>query len=163
MTSRESAFEILEAYFEKIGGRDAVVEQSEKAAKGKKRGRPASSTPTTTGKRPRKNGAHPADSTPSATAKKWTPPAGSWEDQIDSIDACEDEGSGKLVVYLVWKGGHKTKHDTHVIYKKCPQKVSTSDRTTGPIANFEQMLQFYEQHVKIIRDENKTLVDNAEA
>lgn len=29
-------------------------------------------------------------------------------------------------MYLVWKNGKKTKHDTSVIYKKCPQKVSFS-------------------------------------
>jgi hypothetical protein len=27
------------------------------------------------------------------------------------------------VVYLIWKNGKKTKHETAVIYKKCPQKV----------------------------------------
>lgn len=125
MGCRESAYEILDAYFDKIGGREAIMEQSEKAAKGKKRGRPASGTPTAAGKRSRKNGTHPANAAPSATVKKWAPPAGSWEDDIESIDACEDdESSGKLVVYLVWKGGYKTKHDTNVIYKKCPQKVS---------------------------------------
>lgn len=162
---RESATDILEKYFKKIGGRQAIIDQSEQAAKGKKRGRPASSTPSTTGKRPKKNGAHPANSTPSATVKKWSPPAGSWEDDIEAIDACEDEGSGKLVVFLIWKGGHKTKHDTSVIYKKCPQKVSVpglKQTATLAMADTAQMLQFYEQHVKIIRDENKALVDHVE-
>ncbi|OAQ98796.1 hypothetical protein LLEC1_08055 [Akanthomyces lecanii] len=28
------------------------------------------------------------------------------------------------MVYLVWKNGKKTRHQTSVIYKKCPQKVS---------------------------------------
>lgn len=134
----ESASEVLRDYFERIGGRDRVFEESEKAARSKKRGRPSSGAPTSA-KRSRKNGVHPANSTPPASSKKWSPPAGSWEDEIESIDACEDEGSGKLVVYLIWKNGRKTKHKTSVIYKKCPQK----------------MLQFYEQHVKIIRDENK--------
>ncbi|RSL96017.1 hypothetical protein CEP52_011750 [Fusarium oligoseptatum] len=101
---------------------------------------------TSTAKRSRRGGAHPADTTPPATAKKWSPPAGSWEDEIETIDACEEEGSGKLVVYLIWKNGNKTKHDTQIIYKKCPQK----------------MLQFYERHVKIIREEQKAQVDEAE-
>ncbi|PHH87707.1 hypothetical protein CDD83_8510 [Cordyceps sp. RAO-2017] len=136
---RESASEVLTEYYNRIGGRDKIFEESDKAVRGKKRGRASSSgTPATT-KRSRKNGIHPAESTPPASAKKWSPPAGSWEDEIESIDACEDEGSGKLVVYLIWKNGRKTKHDTSVIYKKCPQK----------------MLQFYERHVKIIRDENQ--------
>ncbi|UNI22542.1 hypothetical protein JDV02_008422 [Purpureocillium takamizusanense] len=140
----ESASEILEEYLKSIGGRDSIFEETEKAARGKKRGR-ASTGATTAPKRSRKNGAagHPAESTPPASAKKWSPPAGSWEDEIESIDACEDEGNGKLVVYLIWKNGSKTKHDTSVIYKKCPQK----------------MLQFYERHVKIIRDESRLATD----
>ncbi|CAM1502295.1 Fc.00g042790.m01.CDS01 [Cosmosporella sp. VM-42] len=143
---KESATEILAEYFTKIGGRDKIFEETEKAVKGKKRGRPQSGTPSTTSKRSRQNGVHPSDTTPPKSAMKWSPPAGSWEDEIETIDACEDEGSGKLVVYLIWKNGSKTKHDTQVIYKKCPQK----------------MLQFYERHVKIIREENKALADEGE-
>ncbi|KAM0439814.1 hypothetical protein ACHAPT_000911 [Fusarium lateritium] len=146
---QESASEILEDYFAKIGGREKIFEETEKASKTKKRRRTTNGTPSTTStaKRSRRSAAHPADSTPPATSKKWSPPAGSWEDEIETIDACEEEGSGKLVVYLIWKNGNKTKHDTQVIYKKCPQK----------------MLQFYERHVKIIREEQKTQVDEAEA
>jgi chromobox protein 1 len=119
---RESASDILNAYFQKHGGRDAIFEETEKATKTKKRGRASNGTPATK-KRSRRNGTHPADKTPPATSKEWSPPAGSWEDEIETIDACEDEGIGKLVVYLIWKNGQKTKHDTQTIYKKCPQKV----------------------------------------
>lgn len=42
---------------------------------------------------------------------------------IASIDACHDENTGKLVVYLTWKNGHKTQHDTKIVYSRCPQKV----------------------------------------
>ncbi|KAG6996361.1 Chromatin-associated protein swi6 [Fusarium oxysporum f. sp. conglutinans] len=65
--------------------------------------------------------------------KKWSPPSGSWEDEIEKIDACEEDENGKLIVYLIWKNGQKTNHGTQIIYEKCPQK----------------MLQFYEEHVKI--------------
>ncbi|KAH7236149.1 hypothetical protein BKA59DRAFT_486399 [Fusarium tricinctum] len=146
---RESAQEILDQYLEKFGGREQLFEQTETAAKTKKRRRATngtSSATSTTTKRSRRTEAHPADSTPPTTAKKWSPPAGSWEDEIETIDACEDEGSGKLIVYLIWKNGHKTKHDVQIIYKKCPQR----------------MLRFYERHVKIIREENKALADGAE-
>ncbi|KHO01800.1 heterochromatin protein one [Metarhizium album ARSEF 1941] len=141
----ESAQEILDEYFRRFGGRENIFNETEKAARGRKRGRAASSAgaaaaATTTAKRSRKNGTHPRDSAPPASAKPWQPPAGSWEEEIATIDACEDEGKGKLVVYLIWKNGQKTKHETSVIYKKCPQK----------------MLQFYERHVKIIRDDDKT-------
>ncbi|CAG9943824.1 unnamed protein product [Clonostachys rosea f. rosea IK726] len=136
------ATEVLQEYFAGVGGRQAILDQTEKA-KAKKRGRTGSDQPAGT-KRQRKNGVHPADTEPPATKKKWQPPSGSWEDDIENIDACEEEGGGKLVVYLNWKNGQKTKHETSVIYKKCPQK----------------MLQFYERHVKIIREENKSLVGN---
>lgn len=127
---RFSAAEVLADYFDNIGGRDNIF-ASGKAARGKKRGRQsagstsAAGTPSVaTTKRSRRNGVHPLGSAPPVSAKKtWTPPAGSWEDEIETIDACEDEGSGKLVVYLVWKNGQKTKHDTQIIYKKCPQKA----------------------------------------
>lgn len=57
-------------------------------------------------------------------AGAWQPPAGSWEDHIDSIDVAKDDMSGKLVVFLNWKNGKKTKHNTDVVYRRCPQKVS---------------------------------------
>lgn len=136
--NRESANEILEEYFKKIGGRESIFKQTESAARGKKRGRkPSSATaasaePTPT-KRSRKvsNGAHPGASTPPASSKAWGPPAGSWEDDIEAIDACQDEGSGQLMVYLVWKNGKKTRHTTAVVYKKCPQKVSAYYQDEG--------------------------------
>lgn len=161
--ARESASEVLQEYYRQIGGRDMIFEESKEAARGKKRARGPNGTPVTaTAKRSRKNGLHPAETSPPATAKKWSPPAGSWEDEIESIDACEDEGSGKLVVYLIWKNGRKTKHDTSVIYKKCPQKVGgVPPFTSSARARLTraQMLQFYERHVKIIRDENKAAAE----
>lgn len=120
---RESAGDILEEYFNKIGGREAIFEETEKAARGKKRRRQSAGAQNAGTKRSRKKGSHPDSATPPAAAKKWSPPSGSWEDDIDVIDACEEESSGKLVIYLNWKNGQKTKHDTSVIYKKCPQKV----------------------------------------
>lgn len=124
MRFRESAGEVLSAYLTSIGGREKIFEETQEATKGKKRNRTTSAAPAAATKRSRRNGTHPGDSASPVTAEKWSPPAGSWEDDIDTIDACEDEGSGRLVVYLVWKNGRKTKHDTKVIYKKCPQKVS---------------------------------------
>jgi chromobox protein 1 len=91
-----------------------------------------------------------------AAVKKWSPPSGSWEDEIEKIDGCEEDDNGKLIVYLIWKNGQKTNHVTQIIYKKCPQKVVHS--FVIPIAcrfrvNTTQMLQFYEEHVRIIGKE----------
>lgn len=154
---RENADEILEEYYRIIGGRDAAFVESEKAARGKKRGRQSTGAQGAGTKRSRKNSAHPGASTPPAT-KKWTPPSGSWEDDIEDIDACEEEGSGKMIVYLNWKNGQKTKHDTTVIYKKCPQKVSklASHCSHNSATDLPpQMLQFYEKHVRYVREENR--------
>ncbi|EEY21909.1 heterochromatin protein one [Verticillium alfalfae VaMs.102] len=133
----EGAPEIIAEYYKSVGSRAMILEESRKGKEAKKRGRPASSTPAASSKRARKSRDHPSDSTPpaSATANTWKPPSGSWEDDVTTIDACEDEETGKLIVYLNWKNGQKTKHTTDVIYKRCPQK----------------MLQFYERHIRIIK------------
>jgi chromobox protein 1 len=90
--------------------------------KSKKRGRPSSGTSSST-KRSKKNGDVDSDAPLPVRNAPWKPPAGSWEDHIAQLDACEDEESGKLMVYLTWKNGHKTQHETSVIYQRCPQKV----------------------------------------
>ncbi|KAI1387992.1 heterochromatin protein one [Hypoxylon trugodes] len=130
---KENASDVLEEYLASVGGREKILGDSKSALKTKKRGRPAASTPTNGAKR-RRNGSHPDSATPPTTGRGWKPPVGSWEDEVDSIDACHDETSGRLIVYLTWKNGQKTQHDTKVVYQRCPQK----------------MLQFYERHVKIV-------------
>ncbi|KAK0629076.1 hypothetical protein B0T17DRAFT_633431 [Bombardia bombarda] len=131
----ENASVILEEYLESVSGRENLVQSSRKAPQGKKRGRPSTGAGTpTAGKRAKRSGEE--SNTPlSAKSVTWKPPAGSWEDHIAQLDACEDEETGKLMVYLTWKNGHKTQHETNVIYSRCPQK----------------MLQFYERHVRIIK------------
>ena len=121
----ENAQSVLDEYYAGVGGKDKIMAEVQNGLKNKKRGRPQSDTPTSTSKRSRKSGNHPSETSPPVTAKQaaWKPPAGSWEDQIQDLDACEDEESGKLMVYLTWKNGAKTQHETSVIYKRCPQKV----------------------------------------
>ncbi|KAI1175198.1 heterochromatin protein one [Nemania sp. FL0916] len=130
---RENAAGVLEEYLEAIGGRESILQENQAALSTKKRGRPSTGTPANGAKR-RRNGSHPASATPPGSTRAWKPPQGSWEDHVESIDACHDENTGKLIVYLTWKDGQKTQHDTKVIYSRCPQK----------------MLQFYERHVKIV-------------
>jgi hypothetical protein len=134
----ENASEALNEYLESIGGREALIRETEQALKTKKRGRPSSSsTPQPGSKRSKRNGDHPADSEPplSARAATWKPPPGSWEDHIAQLDACEDEESGKLMVYLTWKNGHKTCHETGVIYQRAPQKVCFLGYTPGQLTD----------------------------
>lgn len=162
--NRENAQSCLDEYFERVGGKDKIMAEIQNGLKNKKRSRPQSNTPTSTSKRSRKNGDHPGESSPPATAKavQWKPPAGSWEDQILELDACEDEEAGKLMVYLTWKNGARTQHETSVIYKRCPQKVCAMASISRTSANLRgQMLEFYERHVRIIKKDADNVADEA--
>lgn len=131
--NRETASEILTNYLASVGGKELIMsaweEKKAEAAsgkKGKKRGRASTGTPLENGaKRGRKNKDHPASATPpaSAAAADFKPPTGSWEENVVAIDACEGS-EGSVVVYLTWKGGHKTQHPLPQVYKRCPQKVN---------------------------------------
>ncbi|KAG4420056.1 hypothetical protein IFR04_006815 [Cadophora malorum] len=143
----ETAAVILGEYLESVGGKDLILstweEKKAEAAsgkKGKKRGRASTGTPLENGaKRGRKSKDHPASATPpsSVAAADFKPPTGSWEDAVVAIDACEGT-EGSVVVYLTWKGGHKTQHPLAQVYKRCPQK----------------MLHFYESHLVFKKNED---------
>ncbi|KAK8046528.1 Chromatin-associated protein swi6 [Apiospora saccharicola] len=137
---KDNASLVLREYLESVGGREKILDETESATSqksAKKRGRPAASSATPANGKRTKRGSHPASQTPpaSVSSKEWKPPAGSWEDEVGFVDACHDENTGKLLVYLTWKNGHKTQHDLKVVYSRCPQ----------------QMLKFYERHVKIVK------------
>ncbi|KAL7755374.1 hypothetical protein ACKLNR_014472 [Fusarium oxysporum f. sp. zingiberi] len=55
--------------------------------------------------------------------KKWKPPSGSWEDEIEKIANCEEDEEGALIVFVLWKNGKKTKHDREMISQRCPQQL----------------------------------------
>ncbi|TGO27041.1 hypothetical protein BPAE_0048g00120 [Botrytis paeoniae] len=149
---KETAQDILNAYLKTVGGKEHLMEQyNEKRAEAaeaaekkqsKKRGRPSTgvSTPQSNGKRSRKNG-HPASSTPPASreALSFKPPQGSWEDDVVTIEAMEGPNA-EVIVYLTWKGGAKSQHPLHQVYKRCPQK----------------MLSFYERHLVFKKTEEES-------
>lgn len=141
----ESAPDILKAYFKKIGGREKAFEEIPKANSNKKKRNRLSvnNAGSDTGSQSsvkRTRTSHPGDSTPPKQNKgKFVPPSGSWEDHIAEIDAIQGD-DGQLWIYLKWKSGDKTRHDTKTIYKRCPQ----------------QMLRFYERHIKIVHSGNSS-------
>ncbi|KAI9709666.1 MAG: hypothetical protein M1812_007644 [Candelaria pacifica] len=125
----QTASERLDEYFQSIGGRPV---QGKKVV-GKK-ARLSGATPETSasGKKRRLDDAGtstPGTSTPGN--KKWTPPAGSWENEVMGVDTIEQTQEDGLQVFLAWNNGHKSKHPIEVTYKRCPLK----------------MLHFYEQHL----------------
>jgi hypothetical protein len=126
---RATAPEVLTAYLSKVGGKEAIIAEWEEKKgssepRGRKRGR--SSVGANGGEAPKKKGrkSHPGNSTPPASAKQeFKPPTGSWEEDVIAIDACEGS-KGDVLVYLTWKGQHKTQHPLSQVYKRCPQRVS---------------------------------------
>ncbi|RAL67312.1 hypothetical protein DID88_008074 [Monilinia fructigena] len=111
-----------------INEKKAEAAEAADKKQGKKRGRPsAAGTPQTNGKKSRKNG-HPSSSTPPASLEpfQFKPPSGSWEDDVVTIEAMEGPNA-EVIVYLTWKGGYKSQHPLHQVYKRCPQKVFMKD------------------------------------
>jgi len=117
----EGAKEVLDEYFESIGGKPQY------AAPTNKRSRPSVGTPGTA----KKKKTTPSNDSPAPTEEpKWKPPPGSWEEEIQAIDTLEKTEKG-LICYLQWANGRKSQHEVHTVYKKAPQR----------------MLKFYEQHL----------------
>jgi chromobox protein 1 len=81
-------------------------------------------------------GSHPVAAPPPTGVKKTKlkPPTGIWEDEVVGIDACEGS-TGAAIVYLTWKGGHKSTHSLAKVYKKCLQKVKEHDPSWKYSAN----------------------------
>lgn len=72
--------------------------------------------------------------------QEWSPPPGSWEHDVDTVDTVEenlDPATGKLqrYAYLVWKNQRKTQHPLAHVYQKCPQKVRPSPQEHRAQAN----------------------------
>lgn len=60
----------------------------------------------------------------------WEPPRGTWEDDVNNVDAVEEQAdatTGEKIrqAFIMWNDGRKTMHPLHVINQKCPQKVGS--------------------------------------
>ena len=138
---RENASIILNDYYSKIGGRETMFQ---KAAKGKKRGRPsasasASTTPTSSAaKRSRKAEDHPASrESPPDVQQPFKPPVGSWEDDVVDVEMFRGD-DGELRVFLTWKNGIKSQHAAQQAYVRCPQRVSQAQPSIKKQRNRER-------------------------
>ncbi|KAF2472474.1 uncharacterized protein BDR25DRAFT_283918 [Lindgomyces ingoldianus] len=127
------ATDVLNEYFDEIGGRP---QPGESAKSRKRKGRKSnfkseSGTPAaSSAKRPKRE-------------KDWSPPPGSWENDVEYVDTVEesiDNKTGQLArfAYLVWTNQKKTQHPLKHCYRKCPQK----------------MLEYYESHLVFTTHDN---------
>lgn len=126
-----TATEIVEDYYNQIGGREFVNDEAArelekvKTAPPRKRGRaPSGSAAAPKGKRGKveKVEKHPKDTTPPASLD-FKVPTGNWEHEATAIEQVEEQDDGSLQVHIVWKGGQRTAHPVERAYKHCPQKV----------------------------------------
>ncbi|KAL2888419.1 Chromatin-associated protein swi6 [Ceratocystis lukuohia] len=129
-TLREGAEVILEEYLASYGGIKKIISEANDVAKNKKRNRRSTGAAKVEKPPKRARKEHPLETPAPAPLreKQWKPPNGSWEDHIETIDVCDEAdaetGKSRLVVYLNWKNGRKTKHNTEMVYKRCPQKTN---------------------------------------
>ncbi|OBT97691.1 hypothetical protein VE01_05006 [Pseudogymnoascus verrucosus] len=146
-----TATEIVEDYYNQIGGREFVNDEAArelekvKTAPPRKRGRaPSGSAAAPKGKRGKveKVEKHPKDTTPPASLD-FKVPTGNWEHEATAIEQVEEQDDGSLQVHIVWKGGQRTAHPVERAYKHCPQK----------------MLRFYEQHIVFGKGGGKKLMN----
>ena len=129
---REGAPEVIQTYFEKIGGRP-------KPKKGRKRqhseANSATATPEAKGSGRRKRGkvddeeGTPAEIVKAKASRNWHPPHGSWEKELMTVETLEEHndpktGERKLRAYVCFNNGEKSQFDLRTLRQKCPQKVS---------------------------------------
>lgn len=151
----EGAREILQAYWEKLGGKPEPGDSKTAKKRGRQSTGAQKGTPDATAKRQRtskagrkSNGLMEQDvdagnliGLTDAGEDTWKPPVakpGSWDPLIQSIDTVVRESSdGELWAYLIWneKNGegrfYRSKAKLPVVYKAAPQR----------------MLHFYEKHL----------------
>lgn len=108
-----SATEILQDYWEEIGGRPEV-------SKGKKRKGRKSNVES-------EPGASQVPVKRAKQVKEWSPPPGSWENEVDYVETVEEQydknGQPEKHAYIVWKNGKKTLNTLRQLHQKCPQKM----------------------------------------
>ncbi|KAF2870370.1 hypothetical protein BDV95DRAFT_575655 [Massariosphaeria phaeospora] len=126
------ALEVLNEYWEEIGGRPEPGGKSTKRKGRKSMAESESATPASSAKRIKKE-------------PEWTPPPGSWENDVEFVDTVEESldpktGAPMRYAYLNWNNGKKTQHPLPHVYVKCPQK----------------MLKYYESHLVFSHNDEAT-------
>ncbi|KAI9297574.1 chromo-domain-containing protein [Neoconidiobolus thromboides FSU 785] len=63
-----------------------------------------------------------------------------WESEVVEIETIERNSKGELIVYIVWKNGCHTSHNSKVVNERCPQKI----------------IEFYQNHLKFLDEDQKS-------
>ncbi|KAJ9413084.1 hypothetical protein QL093DRAFT_2090590 [Fusarium oxysporum] len=74
------------------------------------------------------------------TEKEFILPNGSWDNEVERIDACFEDSDGDVMVYLLWPNDKKTRHKRNL-----------------------DLLDFYEKYAKVPREDENMPGDTLEA
>ncbi|KAJ5550072.1 hypothetical protein N7535_001985 [Penicillium sp. DV-2018c] len=151
----DGASEIVNAYYERIGGRPKKPEKKAPAGKASRKRKstadrksttPAKKDTATEAKRQRRKSTTPQrKATPQKRAAKqdtptsdedeaevsWVPKGKNWDKEVRSVDTIVREGDRGLMAWLEFNNGRKSRIPVEICYEKCPLK----------------MLKFYESHL----------------
>lgn len=115
----EGAQEVVDEYFEKIGGRPEKPTKKRKST-----GTAATSTPDKPPAKKGKKARASTNGTPEQDIPDWVPKSQSWDSEIKSIDTIvRDHETGNLIVFLDWNNGKKSRVSLETCYERCPMKV----------------------------------------
>lgn len=123
---RENAKEVIQEYFDLIGGRPVKPGA-------KKRKSTASAGPRTPDRAPAKKTKKEQpilkEQTPSESSNDtWVPKGKNWENDAMIVDTIiKDEKSDTLYAMVSWNNGKKSKVSLHLAYQRMPQKVRMCD------------------------------------
>lgn len=151
--SRNDAPDVLNAYFDKIGGRPEKQARKRKSTasikEDTKSSTPAAKRARSTRDSTEENGTGPRDAKGNSL---WTPRGKNWDDLVETVETIERDQEGNLWVFVTWNNEHKSKVSIAQAYEKCPRKVCFQEGPEAILHQREliesiQMLHFYEQHL----------------
>lgn len=162
------ARDILEAYWQKLGGKPASNSSKAVSKKRARKSAGGSETPdSTVVKKQRKSGSRKSKDASAMDDEKtpepptgftdvgndnWKAPkpsSGAWDNHVQTVDTIEKDDQGELWAYLVWND----KNDDGRFYR------SKARLTTCNKACPQRMLQFYEKHV-VFTNSRYTITEN---
>ncbi|THY66955.1 hypothetical protein D6C97_01186 [Aureobasidium pullulans] len=123
----EGAMDILQAYWDSIGGKPQPKTPAKKGTKRKSTAATSQDTPEVSSSLTKRRGRKAPKTEEAAEEKTATLPEGSWEHHVQSVDAIEmsEEGEhkGNLMIYLLWNNGSRTQHTALQCRSRCPNKL----------------------------------------
>jgi chromobox protein 1 len=128
------ASEVLEKYFEQIGGRP---QPPGKLGKRKSQSQLKGDSGSPAAKKSKRTNGNDEESMDDSIQKTgtWTPKKENWETEIRAIDTVErDRLTGKLWAFILFNNNKRSKVGMELVYKHCPLA----------------MLKFYERHLSVL-------------